>query len=121
MLKVPADPPAEHLVAALLKSPPRDVISAQRCFEVGPSVSISTSPCKLTSLLHPHTQYLGAKVSNLPGAAVDSLYHSAIVPVLEAKSKMLALKAPKDVYLAEAGRDGAPSKGYKSLCVILLP
>jgi hypothetical protein len=35
MLRVPADPPAERLVAALLKSPPRDVISAQRCFEVG--------------------------------------------------------------------------------------
>lgn len=36
-LKVPADPPAEHLVAALLRSPPRDVISAQRCYEVSSS------------------------------------------------------------------------------------
>jgi hypothetical protein len=61
-------------------------------------------------------QYLGAKVSNLPGVAVDSLYSSAIVPVLDAKSKTLALKAPKDVYLADVNREGL-TKGYKSLCV----
>lgn len=111
---MPTDPPSEHLVAALLRSPPKDVIEAQRCFEV--SLRLTPHPSRFRSdrASFPHSQYLGGKVSNFTNAALLSLNHTLIVPVLDATSRTMTLRAPKDIYLSDASAEGS-GKGYKSL------